>query len=180
MWYEGSMHYQLYVLRALLPLMEVTHHAGFNVYENPQYKALFDFMVTYADPNLEMPTLNDGRVVDLADSDRVTYYELAYARLNDPRYVPILAESDRLDLNALLYGVAELGESESPVWETQYYEDSDFMVLRSGEGDDSTQATFNYMGYQGGHSHADQLGLVLYGLGMTLAPDAASVKYRLL
>lgn len=54
------------------------------------------------------------------------------------------------------------------------------MVLRSGEGDDSTQATFNYMGYQGGHSHADQLGLVLYGLGMPLAPDAGSVKYRLL
>ena len=41
------------------------------------------------------------------------------------------------------------------------------------------QAVINYMGYQGGHSHADQLGLVLYGLGMPLAPDAGSIKYRL-
>lgn len=179
MWYEGSMHYQFYVLRALLPLMEATHHAGFNIYENPAYKGLFDFMVQYADPNLEMPTINDGRVVDLADSDRVTYYELAYARLHDPNYVPILAESDRVDLNALLYGVAELGEPETPVWQTQYFEDSDLLVLRSGDGEDSLQATYNFMGYQDGHSHADQLGLVLYGLGMPLAPDAGSIKYRL-
>ena len=102
------MHYQFYVLRALQPLMEATHHAGFNVYDNPQYKGLFDFMVTYADPELEMPTINDGRVVNLTESDRVTYYELAYRRLNDPRYVPIIEESRRTDLNALLYGVPEL------------------------------------------------------------------------
>ena len=121
MWYEGSMHYQFYVLRAFLPLMEATHHAGFNVYENPKYKALFDFMVTYADPQLEMPTIADGRVVNLTDSDRVTYYELAYRRLEDPRYVPIIEESRRTDLNALLYGVGELGESESPEWDTELY-----------------------------------------------------------
>lgn len=178
MWYEGSMHYQFYVLRALQPLMEATHHAGFDVYNHPKYKGLFDFMVTYADPTLEMPTINDGRVVDLADSDRVTYYELAYTRLGDPHYVPILEQSYRNDLNALLYGRPELGEAAIPAWETQYYDGSDLAVLRSGEGDGRLQATLNYMGYEGGHSHADQLGLVLYGMGLPLAPDAGSIKYR--
>ena len=179
MWYEGSMHYQFYVLRALQPLMEATHHAGFNVYDNPQYKGLFDFMVTYADPELEMPTINDGRVVNLTESDRVTYYELAYRRLNDPRYVPIIEESRRTDLNALLYGVPELGEAVDAAWETELYSDSDLMVLRSGDGDDGIQATLNFMGYQGGHSHADQLSLVLYGAGTELAPDTGSIKYRI-
>lgn len=179
MWYEGSMHYQFYVLRAFQPLMEATHHAGFDVYDNPQYKALFDFMVTYADPNLEMPTINDGRVVNLTDSDRVTYYELAYRRLGDPRYVPIIEQSDRTDLNALLYGVGELGESAEPEWETELYTDSDLAVLRSGTADDGIQATVNFMGYQGGHSHADQMGLVLYGNGEELSPDTGSIKYRL-
>jgi len=178
MWYEGSMHYQLYVLRALQPLMEATHHAGFNVYEHPHYKGLFDFMVNYADPNLEMPTINDGRVVDLAESDRIPYFELAYTRLGDPTYAPLLAESPRNSLNALLYGRPELGEGEVPEWETQYFDASDLAVLRSGEGEDSLQAVFNYMGYQGGHSHADQLGLVIYGLGVPLFPDAGSIKYR--
>ncbi len=179
MWYEGSMHYQFYVLRAFLPLMEATHHAGFNVYDNPQYKALFDFMVTYADPNLEMPTINDGRVVNLTDSDRVTYYELAYRRLGDPTYVPIIEQSQRTDLNALLYGVGELGESASPAWETELYADSDLAVLRSGSADSGIQATVNFMGYQGGHSHADQMSFVLYGNGEELSPDMGSIKYRL-
>ncbi|MFT7586434.1 MAG: hypothetical protein ACI9EW_002871 [Cellvibrionaceae bacterium] len=179
MWYEGSMHYQFYVLRALQPLMEATHHAGFNVYDNPQYKGLFDFMVTYADPGLDMPTLNDGRVVNLTESDRVTYYELAYQRLRDPRYVPILEESRRTDLNALLYGVGELGDSAFPEWKTELYADSDLAVLRSGTADDGIQATLNHMGYQGGHSHADQLSFVLYGAGTELSPDTGSIKYRL-
>ncbi|MEM7114627.1 MAG: heparinase II/III family protein [Chloroflexota bacterium] len=179
MWYEGSMHYQFYVLRAFWPLMEATHHAGFNVYENPKYKALFDFMVTYADPDLQMPNLGDGRVVNLADRDRVTYYELAYARFGDPRYLPILETSYRNDLNALLYGAAEFGEPETPAWETQIYEKSDLVVLRAGEGEEQLQATVNYMGYQGGHSHADQLSMVLYGLGQPLAPDPGSIRYRI-
>ncbi|MFK7805546.1 MAG: heparinase II/III family protein [Anaerolineae bacterium] len=179
MWYEGTMHYQFYVLRALQPLMEATHHAGFNVYDNPQYKGLFDFMVTYADPGLEMPTINDGRVVNLTDSDRVTYYELAYRRLGDPTYVPILEESRRTDLNALLYGVGDLGAAAEPAWQTELYSDSDLTVMRSGTADDGIQATVNFMGYQGGHSHADQLSLVLYGAGAELAPDAGSIKYRI-
>lgn len=179
MWYEGSMHYQFYVLRALQPLMEATHHAGFNVYENPQYKGLFDFMVTYADPELDMPTFNDGRVVNLTDSDRVTYYELAYRRLEDPRYVPIIEQSRRTDLNALLYGVGELGDSAEPEWKTELYTDSDIAVLRSGDADNGIQAAVNFMGYQGGHSHADQMNLVLYGAGTELSPDTGSIKYRL-
>lgn len=178
MWYEGSMHYQFYVLRALLPLMEATHHAGFDVYENPQYKALFDFMVTYADPSLQLPTLHDGRVVNLKDEDRHTYYEIAYARLGDPHYLPILNESHRIDIYALLYGVPELEEPVFTPWETQIYEQSNLVVLRSGEGEDSMQVTFNYMGYNGGHSHADQLSMVFYGLGRPLGPDAGSIKYR--
>ena len=179
MWYEGSMHYQFYVLRALQPLMEVTHHAGFDVYENPQYRALFDFMITYADPGYEMPTINDGRIVNLTESDRVTYYELAYRRLGDPHYIPVLMQSDRTDLNALLYGVPEFTDAVNPTWQTQNYDQSGLLVMRSGEGENSIQVTLNYMGYQGGHSHPDQLSIVLYGLGMPLAPDAGSIKYRL-
>ncbi len=182
MWYEGSMHYQFYVLRAMLPLMEVTHKAGFDVYQNRKYKGMFDFMVTYADPYYETPTLNDGRVVDLLDSDRVTYYEIAYARMGDPRYAALLAESPRDDVNALLYGVPVLSETADPVWQTENYADSGLAVLRSGGGDtekEPIQVTLNYMGYAGGHSHADQLGVVMYALGQQLTVDPSSVKYRL-
>jgi hypothetical protein len=93
--------------------------------------------------------------------------------------VPILAESDRTSLNALLYGVPELEAPAEPGWQTQNYAASDLAVLRSGMDNGSMQVVLNYMGYRGGHSHADQLSMLLYGLGMTLAPDAGSIKYRL-
>jgi len=178
MWYEGSMHYQFYVLRALFPLMEAAYHSGIDLYQEPGYKGLFDFMVEYADASMRLPTLHDGRVVHLPESDRATYYEVAYRRLGDPRYIPVLQASTRTDRYALLYGVSELPEPEWPEWESRSFASSHLAVLRSGYGMHSKQVVVNYMGYEGGHSHPDQLGLVLYGLGLTLAPDAGSVKYR--
>ncbi|MBN2047190.1 MAG: heparinase II/III family protein, partial [Anaerolineaceae bacterium] len=178
MWYEGSMHYQFYVLRALQPLVVATHHAGFDIYSNPRYKALFDFMVAYADQDMRLPTINDGRVVDLSDEDRATYYEIAYSQYLDPQYVPILEASERTSLNALLYGEPELAAPAFPEWRSLNFSTSNLIVLRSGEGDDRLQVVLNSMGYQGGHSHPDQLGLVINAMGMPIAPDAGSIKYR--
>ncbi|RME51674.1 MAG: hypothetical protein D6790_19635, partial [Caldilineae bacterium] len=134
MWYEGSMHYQFYVLRALFPLMEAAYHAGIDLYQEPAYKGLFDFMLDYADPELRLPTLNDGRVVLLTDPDRATYYEVAYRRLGDPRYATVLRNSARTDLLALLYGVGELPAVEPPAWRSRYFEDSNLVTLRSDAG----------------------------------------------
>jgi hypothetical protein len=90
----------------------------------------------------------------------------------------VLQASDRTDRYALLYGVSELPEPAWPEWESRSFASSSLAVLRSGSGVHSKQVVVNYMGYEGGHSHPDQLGLVLYGLGLTLAPDAGSILYR--
>ncbi len=178
MWYEGAMHYQFFVLNALFPLMEAAHHAGIDVYQNPAYKGLFDFMLNIADASMQLPTLNDGRLVDLPEADRATYYEIALRRFGDERYVPVLQASDRTDVNALLYGVDELSSGSIPAWRSRNFSESNLVALRAGKGDGSLQAVLNIMGYQGGHSHPDQLGLIFYGLGQTLIPDAGSIKYR--
>ncbi|RME80070.1 MAG: hypothetical protein D6775_17020 [Caldilineae bacterium] len=180
MWYEGSMHYQMYVLQALFPLMEAAYHAGIDLYrQEPAYKGLFDFMVDYADANLRLPTFNDGRVVVLSEPDRAMYYEVAYRRLGDDRYASVLRNSARTDLLALLYGVGELPSVTSPDRQSRYFEASGLVALRSDAGDKRLQAVLNIMGYQGGHSHPDQLGLVFHGLDTVLAPDAGSIKYRM-
>ncbi len=178
MWYEGSMHYQFYVLNALLPFMEAAHHAGIGVYQNPAYKGLFDFMLDFADASMKLPTFNDGRVVCLTEPDRACFYELALRRFGDARYAPVLHASDRTDLLALLYGVGELPSVDMPVWRSRHFAGSNLAVLRAGKGDDAMQAVLNIMGYQGGHSHADQLGLVFSGLNQTLIPDSGSIRYR--
>ncbi|GEM_PF-746815 len=179
MWYEGSMHYQFYVLKALFPLAEAAYHADFNLYQTPGYKRLLDFPIRYATPDLRLPTINDGRAVYLAAPDRAGIYEVAYRRLADPLYAPVLRASTRMNLHALLYGVPEL-ENPAPLpWQSLNLRDSNLAVLRSGNGMGLLQAVLNYMGYQGGHSHADQLSLVLWGLGRYVAPDPGSVRYRL-
>jgi hypothetical protein len=55
---------------------------------------------------------------------------------------------------------------------------SGLAVLRAGRDFNAKQVVLNYMGYEGGHSHLDQLGIVFLGLGRTLAPDAGSIKYE--
>lgn len=177
MWYEGSMHYQFYVLQALAPLAEAAYRAGIDLYGEPAYKALLDFPLLYADARLRLPAINDGREVNLRDADRSRYYEAAYNRLRDPRYAYFLQGSERSSLEALLYGVAELPAPPPRPWRSLDLGSSGLAVLRAGQGS-GLQAVLNYMGYQGGHSHPDQLGLVLHGLGRTLAPDAGSIKYE--
>jgi hypothetical protein len=178
MWYEGSMHYQFFVLRALLPLIESAYHAGIDLYQDRAYKSLFDFMLEYADASMKLPTINDGRLVYLAEPERATYYEVALRRFGDARYAPVLRASARTDLNALLYGVGDLPPGAMPAWRSRHFAHSDLVVLRSPAGDDAVQVVLNTMGYQGGHSHPDRLSLVLSGLGHTLAPDSGSIKYR--
>lgn len=179
MWYEGSMHYQFYVLKALFPLVEAAYHAGFDLYQTPGYRRLFDFPVRYATPDLRLPTINDGRLVYLPAPDRAAYYEVAYRRLRDPLYTPVLRASTRMNLHALLYGVPELESPPPQPWQSLDLRDSKLAVLRTGTGARRIQAILNYMGYQGGHSHADHLSLVLWGMGKNLAPDPGSVRYRL-
>lgn len=180
MWYEGSMHYQFYVLKALFPLLEAAYHAGIDLYQQePAYKRLFDFMLDYADADLRLPTFNDGRVAVLSDPDRAPFYEVAYRRLGDPRYATVLRSYPRTDLLALLYGVAEVPQVAPLPWRSRYFQGANLAVLRSDAGQKNLQAVLNTLGYQGGHSHPDQLGLVFHGLGTVLAPDAGSIKYRM-
>jgi len=178
LWYEGAMHYQFYVLQALGPLAQAAYHAGIDVYKESGYKALFDFPIAYADATLRLPVINDGREVYLGASDRSRYYEAAYQRWRDARYVNILRATDRTSLESLIYGVAELPPATTLSWRSADFAKSGLAVLRAGKDSGALQVVLNYMGYAGGHSHPDQLGIVISGLGRVLAPDAGSIKYE--
>ena len=178
LWYEGSMHYQFYVLQALAPLAEAAYHAGIDFYHETGYKALFDFPIAYADATMRLPVINDGREVYLGANDRRRYYEAAYRHLQDARYLNVLRASDRVSLEALVFGVSELPQAPALPWPSADFAKSGLAVLRAGKDFNAKQVVLNYMGYEGGHSHPDQLGIVLFGVGRMLAPDAGSIKYE--
>jgi hypothetical protein len=178
LWYEGTMHYQFFVLQALGPLAQAAQHAGIDVYQDPGYKALFDFPIAYADATLRLPVINDGREVYLGANDRGRYYEAAYQRWRDARYANVLRATDRTSLESLIYGIAELPPAQTAAWRSADFAKSGLAVLRTGKELSGKQVVLNYMGYEGGHSHPDQLGIVIAGLGRVLAPDAGSIKYE--
>ncbi|MBM3127410.1 MAG: hypothetical protein FJ009_02100 [Chloroflexi bacterium] len=178
LWYEGAMHYQFYVLQALGPLAQAAFHAGIDFYKDPGYKALFDFPIAYADATLRLPVINDGREVYLGASDRNRYYEAAYRQLRDARYANVLRASERVSLEALIYGVPELPPAQSLPWRSADFAKSGLAVLRASKDFNAKQVVLNYMGYEGGHSHPDQLGIVISGLGRVLSPDPGSIKYE--
>ncbi len=177
-WYEGSGHYHYYAMRCLKYLSDAAIHSGINLFEDPAYRSIYSFPILYQDPSGELPTFGDGRVVNLYEDDRAELFESAYRHTRDPYIIPILKNSRRNSLDALLYGVAELPEINLPPLTSQLLA-SGQAVLRSGSAEKTELfAAVNGMAYAGGHSHYDKMGLQFYANGRTQAPDPGSIQYR--
>ncbi len=178
LWYEGSGHYHYYAMRCLKDLSDAAIHSGVNLFENEAYRSMYTFPIVYQDPSGELPTTNDGRVVNLFEDDRADLFESAYRHTRDPYIVPILKKSSRKSIDALLYGIAELPEVNLPPLTSRLLA-SGQAVLRSGR--DNRIENFvvvNGMAYAGGHSHYDKMGLQIYANGRNQAPDPGSIRYR--
>lgn len=178
LWYEGSGHYHYYAMRCLKDLSDAAIHSGINLFENEAYRSIYTFPIVYQDPSAELPTTGDGRVVNLYEDDRADLFESAYRHTRDPYIVPILKNSSRNSIDALLYGVAELPEVNLPPLTSRMLA-SGQAVLRSGTGNQVENfLVMNGMPYAGGHSHYDKMGIQFYANGRTQAPDPGSIRYR--
>ncbi len=175
MWYEGSGHYHFYTMEPLLALSEAAYFSGLNLYANDKFKKYFRFPVLYANPQGELPIINDGRRVELTENDRARFLEIAYTRYGDPLLAEVLSNSLRGSLEALLYGTDEIHRTREEQNRSVLLGGS-LAVLRSpGE---RLYATLNGRPYTGGHSHYDKLSITVYADGRIIAPDSGSIKYR--
>ena len=153
LWYEGSGHYHYYAMRCLKDLSDAAIHSGINLFENEAYRSMYTFPIVYQDPFAELPTTGDGRVVNLYEDDRAELFESAYRQTRDPYIVPILKNSSRNSIDALLYGVADLPEVNLPPLTSRMLA-SGQAVLRSQTGNQVENfLVMNGMPYAGGHSH---------------------------
>lgn len=178
LWYEGSGHYHYYAMRCLKDLSDAAIHSGVNLFENEAYRSIYTFPIVYQDPSGELPTTGDGRVVNLYEDDRADLFESAYRLTRDPYIIPILKNSSRNSIDALLYGVADLPEINLPPLTSRLLA-SGQAVLRSGQGNQVENfIVINGMPYAGGHSHYDKMGFQIYANGRTQAPDPGSILYR--
>ena len=173
-WWEGAWGYHFYTVSALLPLAEGARSRGIDLY-TPALKKMFDAPLAFAMPNGVLPNFNDSAEVKLAGHGSL--YEIAYARFKDPRYLAVLAGSDRKSLSALLHGVATLPPAPALEAASANYPASGFAILRRGADQSATWLALDYGPHGGGHGHPDKLSFVLHARGQVVAPDAGITSY---
>ena len=173
-WYEGAWGYHFYTIRGTWPLCEAARNCEIDLY-GEQLRSMFDGPIRVMSPTGVLPAFNDSGPVSVAG--QAPFYELAYARFNNPAYLPLLAGRKRGEM-AVLCGVDELPDAtEVPAARSANYTDAGFAILTRGEGREATWLCLDYGPHGGGHGHPDKLGFVLFARGEELAVDPGTARY---
>ncbi len=174
-WYEGTPAYHYYALMAIRWTAEAAHFAGIDFYRDPALKSLFDAPLEYVFPDFEFPAVNDSDVFSIRRWH--WFYEVAYARMRDPKYLAIAQVGRRNSLDALLWGVDALPPAPKLALKSKVFQGLGAAVLRQGSGEEQLYVHLDYGPHGGGHGHRDKLAVILFGLGKQLAPDPGRLAY---
>jgi hypothetical protein len=175
MWTEGSSGYHFYTISGVLPLTEAARNCGLNLY-GPKLQSMFNGPLQLAMPDFVLPNFNDSGTVPLVRE--ADLYEVALARYGNPAYAPLLAQSDRRNRRALLYGMINLPTGAEPKpFASHNSPASGYAVLQKGQGRDATWLCVKYGPHGGGHGHPDKNNFILYARGQIVAPDAGTHAY---
>ena len=170
LWYEGSLGYHQYTMRALWPLAEAARHAGIDLYSD-RMRSLFDAPLSLALPDGESPGFNDSRGGNLLGM--ASLYEIAYARWQKPAYGYLLARSRRDSTESLLYGEPSVPSGPMIPEQSTLLRSAGFAVLR----DAGMAVAVRFGMHGGGHGHPDKLNLVTFGAGRLFGLDPGSINY---
>ncbi|AZB42694.1 hypothetical protein CEF21_10540 [Bacillus sp. FJAT-42376] len=181
-WWEGSIAYHLYALRALQYLADGAESWGYDLYSSPELKKMFELPLDYAYPDYGLPFNNDGGVYGSSLIDPVTVkgsfdYEGALAAYGSPGFAWLLAHkyqtTPREGEHALFKGVDSIPADGSYTWKSRNFEGAGQSVLRNG----SLYILMDYGPYGGSHGHPDKLHMDLFAEGEAFAPDFGTPSY---
>ena len=191
-WLEGASNYGYLVARYFGYAAEACHNAGVDLYHlrvpsrpghlshddwpNGWLGMNFDGWGPPGGPDRGLKDLHDGPipmmdqhgcVVANSDSHKLApgdLYELAYHRYRDPAYAWILARTDRMSWQSLVWGVPELPDAADPRAGSAHADNVGIAALRSqapGRGaGDQIQAYVKWGIHGGWHGHFDRTALL--------------------
>lgn len=171
LWYEESVGYHWYSLRALVYLLEAAARAGEDVYGEPVVKKLFDAPVRQLRPNLTFPAFHDSDSSSILSQRGL--YETAYKRFRDPVYTALIQERDTPE--ALFWGVDDVPDPQPLRLESSSGKGEGLAVLRDPSG--RTALYLDYGPGQAGHNHPAKLGIVLWAHGDERLVDPGRLPY---
>ncbi|KZZ83091.1 heparinase II/III domain-containing protein [Bacillus sp. SJS] len=181
-WWEGSMAYHLYALRALQNLADGAKSWGYDLYSSPELKKMYEVPLDYAYPNFGLPFNNDGGIYGSSLMDPVSKkgnfdYEPAYSAYKTPGFAWLLdtkyKKIPREGEYALFKGIPTIPDTGSYEWKSRNFEGAGQSLLRTG----SMYALMDYGPYGGSHGHPDKLHMDLFAEGEAFAPDFGTPSY---
>ena len=179
LWLEGSSGYHYFTISGLWPLAEAARNCGLDLY-TAKFRSMFDGPLALAMPDLVLPNFNDSGTVPLRNQADI--YELAFARFQNPDYLPLIFGSERRGRMALLFGAnissaAAQTEPLSAARGSRNLTASGYAILQSGQGEDATWLCLKYGPHGGGHGHPDKNSFILYSRGQIIGTDAGTHAY---
>ncbi|MCD7035525.1 heparinase II/III family protein [Metabacillus sp. GX 13764] len=181
-WWEGSIAYHMYSLRALQSLADAAESWGIDLYSHPSLKKMYDLPLYYAYPNRGLPFNNDGGTYGTSLLDPVSKkgnfdYEGAFKAYHDPKYAQLLTEkykiTPRAGEYALFKGEDSIPDQNVSDWQSRNFEGAGQGQLRNS----SLFALMDYGPYSGSHGHPDKLHLDFFADQEAFAPDFGTPSY---
>lgn len=181
LWPESVHTYHFYPLGAFLYLAEAAYHDGTDLYHyepkpGKSLKEMFLAPLAYMYPDTRLPAINDGWYNSFLPAGQ---YELAFARIGDPKIGWALREAYRTQKTsrnsfwALLQGRPLAKSYPKPDLRSTNFPVLGIAALRSPEG---AMMTFDYGPFLG-HGQLDKMGVTLFALGKVWAADYGTPGY---
>lgn len=184
--FEGTPYYHNFVALAYTLLAEMAIKSGVNLYAiqgekgqsiEKMWSALA--MTMWADGNI--PSLNDGSYWQNSnfDAELCEVYEVAFARIGDPRYAWLLGcayhrrEMERDVWTALAFGNQDISTGQPPAMHATCLKEIGLAFLRDSTNPDGLSALLRFGPYGGSHTHKDCLALLVF----PFSQDAGNPPY---
>ncbi|MBE7559630.1 heparinase II/III family protein [bacterium] len=182
-WYEGSLTYHVYALRALVHSAEAAHFHGVNLWEHPKLVRMFLAPIELAWPNGRLPALNDAA---RSDGRPDTVFRSAFADLcrvaarRTGRIEIRLPYSRQQPGEAAVFYTPENQPPQTvrPPLASVNFPAQGVVQLRGGR-DPGSAVMLDYGPHGGGHGHFDKLQLLAYIGGRERLIDPGTVRYSL-
>ncbi len=183
-WFEGSLSYHVYALRALVSSAEAACFHGINLWEDPKLVSMFLAPVQLAWPNGQLPALNDAARADgqpdtvfregFADLCRVAARRTGRLEIR----FPYSRQTPGNEASVFYTPAGEALQKLRPPIASHDFAAAGLAELR-GQADSSSAAILDYGPHGGGHGHFDKLQLLGFIGGRERLPDPGTVRYSL-
>jgi len=182
-WYEGSMHYHFYTMRAFAPFFRVLHNLGYAVPED--FRRMFHGPIAQVAPDGMMPPVNDSCSLEyLRPGDLPEYYELANAWWRDPVFDWWVRQQPRQSMAYALWGRSDASPAATPpAPASQICDGSGLAVLRSrtpgrqGGWIPDNCLMLDYGPHGEWHGHPDKLNIFFWLHGELVAEDPGGINF---